>query len=47
MGYALQVAEEVDTYEPSTYRKVVSSPESEKWHIAIGDEMESHEKNHT
>ena len=47
VGYALQVAEEVDTYEPSTYMEAVSCPEYEKWHAAMGDEMESHEKNHT
>lgn len=47
MGYALQVAEVVDTYEPSTYIEAVSSPESEKWHVAMGGEMKSHEKNHT
>ena len=30
VGYALQVAEEVDTYEPSTYMEAVSCPEYEK-----------------
>ena len=47
VGYALQVAEEVDTYEPSTYREAISSYASEKWFASMGDEMESHEKNHT
>ncbi|XP_056860022.1 uncharacterized protein LOC130508500 [Raphanus sativus] len=43
VGYALQVAEEVDTYEPSTYREAISSYASERWFAA----MESYEKNHT
>ena len=47
VGYALQVAEDVDTYEPSTYREAISSYASEKWFASMGDEMESHEKNHT
>ena len=47
VGYALQVAEEVDTYEPSTYREAISSYASEKWFASMGDEMESQEKNHT
>lgn len=44
VGYALQVAEEVDV--SSTYMKAVSGPESEKRHVATRD-MESHQKNHT
>ncbi|KAG7558728.1 Integrase catalytic core [Arabidopsis thaliana x Arabidopsis arenosa] len=46
-GYALQVAEEVDTHEPSTYQEAVSGAEAEKWFAAMGDEMESHSKNQT
>jgi len=45
--YALQVAEEVDTHEPTTYREAVSWIEAEKWFAAMGDEMESHSKNQT
>ena len=44
VGYAFQVAEEVDA--SSTYMEAVSSPESEKWHVATRD-VESHQKNHT
>uniref|UniRef100_A0A0D2ZRS5 Reverse transcriptase Ty1/copia-type domain-containing protein n=1 Tax=Brassica oleracea var. oleracea TaxID=109376 RepID=A0A0D2ZRS5_BRAOL len=44
VGYALQVAEEVDV--SSTYMKAVSSLESEKRHVATRD-MKSHQKNHT
>ncbi|KAL1204478.1 Retrovirus-related Pol polyprotein from transposon TNT 1-94 [Cardamine amara subsp. amara] len=47
VGYALQVAEEVDTYEPSTYREAISRSEAERWFAAMGDEMESHQKNNT
>ncbi|CAL9237692.1 unnamed protein product [Arabidopsis halleri] len=46
-GYALQVAEEVDTHEPSTYQEAVSGADAEKWFAAMGDEMESHSKNQT
>ncbi|KAL1197961.1 Retrovirus-related Pol polyprotein from transposon TNT 1-94 [Cardamine amara subsp. amara] len=46
-GYALQVAEEVDTYEPSTYREAISGTEAERWLAAMGDEMEFHQKNNT
>ncbi|KAL1198052.1 Retrovirus-related Pol polyprotein from transposon TNT 1-94 [Cardamine amara subsp. amara] len=46
-GYALQVAEEVDTYEPSTYREAISGTEAERWFAAMGDEMESHQNNNT
>ena len=35
VGYALQVAEEVDTHELSAYTKVVSSSESCQWHATI------------
>ena len=35
VGYALQVAEEVDTYESSTYREVISSYASEKWFASM------------
>lgn len=47
MAYALQVAEEVDTHEPSTYREAVSCSESVQWFAAMGDEMESLHKNKT
>ena len=45
--YALQVAEDVDYSEPSTYKEAVSSSESTQWLTAMGDEMESLHKNDT
>lgn len=47
VAYALQVAEEVDTNEPSTYKEAVSCTESTQWLVAMGDEMESLHKNKT
>ena len=47
MGYALQVAEEVDTSERSNYKEAILSPDSEKWFAAMGDKMESLHKNQT
>ena len=44
VGYALQVAEEVDA--SSTYMEAVSNPESKKRHVATRD-MESHQMYHT
>ncbi|MCF7184084.1 hypothetical protein L3H42_11345, partial [Corynebacterium sp. MC-13] len=40
-------AEEVDTYEPSTYKEAVTCTESAQWLAAMGDEMESLHKNKT
>ena len=47
VGYAFQVAEEVDSPEPSTYREAISGSESAQWLAAMGDEMESLHKNGT
>jgi len=49
VGYALQVVEEVDPdlYEPSTYKEAVTCSESTQWLAAMGDEMESLQKNQT
>ena len=47
VAYALQVAEEVDPHEPSTYKEAVTSTESAQWLAAMGDEMESLQKNQT
>ena len=47
VAYALQVAEEVDPYEPSTYRDAVTCTESAQWLAAMGDKMESLQKNKT
>ena len=47
MAFALQVAEAVDPYEPSSYKDAVSSAEASQWLAAMGDEMESLHKNQT
>jgi transposase InsO family protein len=47
VGYALQVAEEVEFHEPSTYKEAISGTESAQWLAAMGDEMESLHKNQT
>nr|GEW45727.1 retrovirus-related Pol polyprotein from transposon TNT 1-94 [Tanacetum cinerariifolium] len=44
--YALQVAEEVESIEPATYREVITSKESDMWIESMGEEIESlHKKN--
>lgn len=45
VAYALEVAEGID--EPSTYSEVVSSVDSDKWIMAMQEEMESLQKNKT
>ncbi|XP_074291218.1 uncharacterized protein LOC141617993 [Silene latifolia] len=47
VGYALQVAEEVDPglHEPSTFKEAATCSESAQWLAAMGDEMESLQKN--
>ncbi|CAO2834975.1 unnamed protein product [Amaranthus hypochondriacus] len=47
VAYAIQVAEEMDLYEPSTYRDAVTCTVSAQWLAAMGDEMESLQKNKT
>ena len=48
VAYALNVAEDIDTgEEPSTYKKVISCMDSEKWLIVMHEEMESLHKNST
>ena len=49
VAYALQVAKkvEVENHEPSTYKEAASSSESTQWLAAMGDEMESLDKNQT
>ena len=47
VNYALQVAEEVDPLEPSTYKEAVSCSESTRWLGYMGDDMESLDKNKT
>ena len=45
--YALHIAEKVDLnfYEPSTYKEVVTCNESTEWLSIMGDEIESLHKN--
>ena len=47
MAYALQVAEEVDTFEPTSIREAITCVESDKWIVAMNKEMESLQKNET
>ena len=47
VSYALQVVEEMELHEPSTYKEAVSGTESAQWLVAMGDEMESLHKNQT
>nr|GEU39227.1 putative polyprotein [Tanacetum cinerariifolium] len=47
VAYALQVAEEVESLEPDTYREAITSKESDKWIAAMGEEIESLHKNKT
>ncbi|CAL1395231.1 unnamed protein product [Linum trigynum] len=47
VGYAFQVAEEVDAGEPQSYKEEFSCAEAAQWLAAIGDEMESHDRNQT
>ena len=47
VNYALQVAKEVDPFEPSIYKEVVSCSEFAQWLAAIGDEMKSLDKKKT
>ncbi|GJU74030.1 retrovirus-related pol polyprotein from transposon TNT 1-94 [Tanacetum coccineum] len=45
--YALQVAKEVESLEPATYREAITSKDSDIWIAAIGEEIESLHKNKT
>ncbi|GJU24241.1 reverse transcriptase domain-containing protein [Tanacetum coccineum] len=47
VAYALQVAEEVETLEPTTYREAITSKESDMWSAAMGEEIEYLHKNKT
>nr|KYP63347.1 Retrovirus-related Pol polyprotein from transposon TNT 1-94 [Cajanus cajan] len=47
VAYALHVAEEVDSPEPTTYKKALNHEESNKWILAMGEVMESLQKNQT
>ncbi|GKB23384.1 RNA-directed DNA polymerase, eukaryota [Tanacetum coccineum] len=47
VAYALQVAKEVESLEPATYREAITSKDSNKWIAAMGEEIESLHKNKT
>ncbi|GJY33991.1 retrovirus-related pol polyprotein from transposon TNT 1-94 [Tanacetum coccineum] len=47
VAYALQVAEEVESLEPTTYREAITSKDSDMWITATGEEIESLHKNKT
>jgi hypothetical protein len=47
VAYVLQLAEEVDPQDPSTFKEVVTDTESVQWLHATGDEIESLQKNHS
>ncbi|GJT43737.1 retrovirus-related pol polyprotein from transposon TNT 1-94 [Tanacetum coccineum] len=47
VAYALQVAEEVESFEPATYREAVTSKDSDMWIAAMSEEIESLQKNNT
>ena len=46
VAYALNTAESIES-EPVTYRDAVTSKESVKWAVAMGEEIESLHKNQT
>ncbi|GKB14471.1 RNA-directed DNA polymerase, eukaryota, reverse transcriptase zinc-binding domain protein, partial [Tanacetum coccineum] len=43
--YALQVEEEVESLEPTTYREAITSKDTDMWIAAMGEEIESLHKN--
>ncbi|GKA61462.1 retrovirus-related pol polyprotein from transposon TNT 1-94 [Tanacetum coccineum] len=47
VAYALQIAEEVKSLEPATYREAITSKESDMWIAAMGEEVESLYNNNT
>ena len=40
-GYALSVADHVESYEPVTYKQAISCNESAQWLDVMGEEMQS------
>ncbi|XP_074282612.1 uncharacterized protein LOC141607153 [Silene latifolia] len=47
VGYALQIADEIESEEPSSYKEAIVSSESVQWLAAMSEEMESLHKNNT
>ncbi|GJU69290.1 retrovirus-related pol polyprotein from transposon TNT 1-94 [Tanacetum coccineum] len=47
VAYALQVAKEVESLEPATYREAITLKDSDMWITAMGEEINSPHKNNT
>jgi len=47
MSYVLQVVKEIYSFEPTTYQEEISCSEAEEWMMAMNEEIESPQKNHT
>ena len=47
VAYALTVAEDLGIQEPSTYKEAATCDKSERWHVAMTEEIESLHKNQT
>ena len=47
VAYALSTAEDIEADEPVTYREAMACTEASKWSIAMEEEIESLDKNHT
>jgi len=47
VSYALQVAEEVNSFKPTTYHEAITCFEADKWMMAMNEEMKSLHKNKT
>lgn len=47
VAYALTMAESFEEEEPSTYRAAIESKESDKWTVAMTEEIESLHRNQT
>ena len=47
VSFALSIAEDIETQDPTTYHEAISSGESAQWITAMTEEMESLHKNQT
>ena len=47
VAYALSVTGSIEKEEPHTYHKAMTSRESTQWIVAMNEEIESLQKNHT
>jgi len=41
VSYALQIAKEINSFEPTTYHEAISFSKDKKWTIAMNEGMES------